>query len=72
MKTYDATCPVCGHKNMNLYLEETEGWMECEKCQQVSLVRRTLKKTRLPVFRMDELDKIEAYINLQQSVTAGN
>lgn len=34
MKTYDMICPVCGHENHNLYLEETDGWMECEKCGQ--------------------------------------
>lgn len=32
MKQYDVKCPICGHVNHNLYLEETEGWMECEKC----------------------------------------
>ena len=38
MKTYDVTCPFCGHKNEDLYLEETEGWMECEECGSVSVV----------------------------------
>ncbi len=32
MKTFDVRCPVCGHMNHNLFLEETDGWMECEKC----------------------------------------
>ena len=30
--TYDVACPVCGRVNRSLYLEETEGWMECEYC----------------------------------------
>lgn len=30
--TYDVACPVCGRVNHRLYLEETEGWMECESC----------------------------------------
>lgn len=30
--TYDVACPVCGRVNRRLYLEETEGWMECECC----------------------------------------
>lgn len=30
--TYDVACPVCGRVNRRLYLEETEGWMECESC----------------------------------------
>lgn len=32
MELYDAECPVCGRLNRRLYLEETEGWMECEHC----------------------------------------
>ena len=32
MKQYDVKCPRCGYVNHNLYLEETDGWMECEKC----------------------------------------
>ena len=27
MRAYDATCPYCGHRNNDMYLEETEGWM---------------------------------------------
>ena len=25
-------CPHCGTVNKNMYLDETEGWFECEKC----------------------------------------
>ena len=32
MKSYDLRCPFCGTVNCGLYLEETDGWMECEKC----------------------------------------
>jgi len=32
MKQYDVRCPICGALNKGLYLEETHGWMECEKC----------------------------------------
>lgn len=34
METYDVRCPICGELNHNLYLEETDGWMECEHCHQ--------------------------------------
>ena len=34
--TYDICCPVCGAVNRGLYLEETDGWMECEKCGNVT------------------------------------
>lgn len=35
MKEYDVKCPVCGTENRNLYLEETNGYMECEKCRSI-------------------------------------
>ena len=28
----DVRCPECGEINHGLYLDETEGWMECAKC----------------------------------------
>ena len=30
--TADVKCPECGTMNYSLYLEETDGWMECENC----------------------------------------
>ena len=36
MKSYDLRCPICGTANRGLYLEETDGWMECEKCGNVT------------------------------------
>ena len=36
MKSYDLRCPICGTVNRGLYLEETDGWMECEKCGNVT------------------------------------
>ena len=36
MKSYDLRCPICGAVNRGLYLEETVGWMECEKCGNVT------------------------------------
>jgi hypothetical protein len=52
MKTYDVTCPVCGCVNHNLYLEETNGWMECEKC--LCVTKRYSQKDwiRLPVYKL--------------------
>lgn len=32
METTDIRCPECGTINHSLYLEETEGWMECDCC----------------------------------------
>ena len=51
MKTYDVSCPCCGHRNKDLYLEETEGWMECEKCGEVAQVSKHFeKRSKIPVF----------------------
>ena len=36
MRKYDRVCPVCGRLNRELYLEETEGMMECEQCGSIS------------------------------------
>ena len=36
MKQYDVTCPVCGTLNKGLFLEETDGWMECVHCHRKS------------------------------------
>ena len=44
MKKYNASCPCCGHRNNSLYLDETEGWMECEKCGELAQVSKYLKK----------------------------
>lgn len=29
---FDRVCPLCGTKNRKLYLRETKGLYECEKC----------------------------------------
>ena len=28
----DVKCPECGAINHSLYLQEMDGWMECERC----------------------------------------
>ena len=61
MKTYDVSCPCCGYWNKDLYLEETEGWMECEKCGEVAQVSKHFeKRSKIPVFRMEDLGKVMA------------
>lgn len=37
MSKYNARCPVCGHINSDVDLDETEGWVECCKCEAVFL-----------------------------------
>ena len=53
--TYDVACPVCGRINRSLYLEETEGWMECEYCGNSTQDLSFRKMVRVPVIRMDQL-----------------
>lgn len=33
---YDVRCPYCGTWNRKLYLEETDGSMECQCCLRIS------------------------------------
>ena len=55
MKSYDAKCPICGTVNHNLYLEETDGWMECEHCQQTVKVLPFAMDKKVPVFTPQQL-----------------
>lgn len=36
MKQYSIKCPYCGAIN-KVYLEESEGWMECDQCLKTSM-----------------------------------
>lgn len=56
--TYDVACPVCGRINRSLYLEETEGWMECEYCGNSTQDLSFRKMVRIPVIRMEQLSKM--------------
>ena len=56
--TYDVACPVCGRINRSLYLEETEGWMECEYCGNSTQDLSFQKVVRIPVIRMEQLSKM--------------
>jgi len=51
-KAYDVKCPLCGTVNKNLYLEESDGWMECEHCRKVVLVLSAdgVPHKRVPVY----------------------
>ena len=33
IRAHDIACLIIGRVNRRLYLEETEGWMECEYCK---------------------------------------
>ena len=65
--TYDVACPVCGRVNRRLYLEETEGWMECEHCGNSTQDLRFEKTRKIPVFRMDQLKQAGLYFAAQKT-----
>ena len=56
--TYDVACPVCGRVNRSLYLEETEGWMECEYCGNSTQDLSFQKMVKIPVIRMNQLSRM--------------
>lgn len=58
MKYYDAVCPICGTKNHNLDLEDSNGWMECEKCKTVTMVLHLLPKKKIPVYTGKQLTEL--------------
>ena len=49
MKTYDVRCPYCGKLNRSVYLEETNGWMECIFCSATSRTAEAGEKPDLSV-----------------------
>lgn len=54
LKTVDVKCPICDTINKGLYMEETDGWMECEKCKNVVRILKYAKTIRLPLYRIPD------------------
>ena len=52
MRAYDAVCPICGHRNIGLYLEETNGLMECEKCGRITRPEVWTESVRFSVLNL--------------------
>lgn len=54
MNQYDVICPICKTTNKGLFLDETDGWMICEKCGAEVLDVKYAKKRAIavPVFRI--------------------
>lgn len=55
MKQYDVKCPLCGTMNRSLYLDETDGWMECEHCHETVRVQEFIKLKKIPLFNMGHI-----------------
>ena len=60
MEKYDVKCPICGEVNHGLFLDETDGWMECEKCKNTVQLPVYAQTKRIPVYTMDQLPLIAA------------
>ena len=55
---YDVRCPICGTLNKNLYLEDTDGWLECEHCKNVTQIMQHRKAgKKIPVYTPEQLTK---------------
>ena len=54
MQGYDVKCPKCKTINRHLYLEETDGWMICEKCGEAYKPMDFAKVTKIPVYTGNE------------------
>lgn len=44
MQVYNVKCPNCGKENKNVLLEDSRGFIECEKCGEVSRIPGRLWK----------------------------
>ena len=58
---YDVKCPICGTVNKGLYLNETGGWMICEKCHSDVCDMSYVKahSVKIPVYRMSDIPRQE-------------
>ena len=58
MKAYDIRCPVCGTVNHSLFLQETDGWLECESC---GVTSRVLSLRPVRVFPREKAERVPAH-----------
>ena len=59
MKQYDVKCPVCGTKNRGLFLDEPDGFMECEHCHNVTMNGEYARQhtVRIPLLKMAQMNQ---------------
>lgn len=57
-KLYTRKCPMCGAINRDLLLEETGGWMECEKCKAATCLMEDMKTNKIPLFTAASFSKV--------------
>lgn len=71
MKSYDVKCPICGTINHNLYLEETNGWMECEHCMQEVRVLGAMTEKKIPVYTGKQLTACITAVDVRKGRRTG-
>ena len=54
MSAVNVECPICGQMNESLDLEETDGWMECERCRNAVQLLKYVKTRRIPCYQMND------------------
>ena len=60
MKRYTCECPVCGTINKELYLEDSQGWYVCEKCDTSVQAMEVVKRVCLPVYTPEQVVRLFA------------
>ena len=63
LNAVDVKCPICGTINKSLDLEETDGWLECESCGEVTQQMKYVKTRKVPCYQMD---KVQVLVPLPQ------
>ncbi len=73
MKQYDVECPLCGRMNRGLFLEETNGEMECEACGNVTINLGYLCETsrRIPVYTPEQFVRMSRRWNNRTTEAGG-
>ena len=61
MSAVDARCPACGTINKSVDLEETDGWMECESCGEVTQQMKYVTTRRVPRYETVSYTHLDVY-----------
>lgn len=51
---YQENCPICGTENKDLNLDETNGWIICEKCGSEVNTLKHSKTVKIPLLKTVE------------------
>ena len=62
MSNWHESCPYCGQRNENLYLDETDGLFECERCGLVTRIVKYTDASRWP-FCMEITKELYSHVS---------